>query len=86
MGKKPQDIPTIVHTVPCAVCMRYGVICCGPVLGTCTECKRMKSKCNKSKGNGKVASDGKGKASGKLYNSSPAFLDSSAHATKVRTT
>jgi hypothetical protein len=63
-----------------------GVVCCGLVLGTCAECKRTKSKCDKSRGKGKVASDEKGKAPGKLYYSSPAFLDSSTHATKVRTT
>jgi hypothetical protein len=86
MGKKPQDVPTIVHTIPCAVCVRHGIVCCGPALRMCAECKWTKSKCDKSRGKAKAALDKKGKAPGKLYNSSPAFLDSSAHATKVHTT
>jgi hypothetical protein len=85
MGKKAQGVPTIIHTVPCVVCVRHGVVCCGPALGTCTECKRTKSKCDKSRGKAKAVSDEKGKVPGKLYYSSPAFLDSSVCATKVRT-
>jgi hypothetical protein len=69
------------------------VVCCGPVLGTCAECKRTKSKCNKSRGKAKAVSDEKvkvaldenGKAPGKFSYSSPAFLGSSACATQVCT-
>jgi hypothetical protein len=75
MGKKAKDVPHITHTNPCSVCVQRGVVCVGPELGTCVECKRTKSKCNKLRGKGKAASDEKGKAPGTSCICSFAFPD-----------
>jgi hypothetical protein len=75
MGKKAKDVPHITHTHPCSECMWCEVACVGPELGTCVEYKQTKSKCDKSRGKGKAASDEKGKAPGKSTNCSYSSLD-----------
>jgi hypothetical protein len=84
MGKKAKDVPYITHAHPCLECVQHEVVCVGPELGTCVECKWTKWKCDKSREKGKAASDEKGKAPGESFTCLFAFLDLSTSATEVR--
>ena len=50
-----------VHDTPCSECAKRGIVCRGPPVGTCKSCAKLRSKCEKSRGQVRKASMAKGK-------------------------